>query len=160
VVPLEAEAATRRTEPSAASDGLLRFALAGREYALDLGVVEGVADSAVVRPVPGAARGVLGLTEWRGNILTVLDLALLLREGAGPARPCLVRLGPPLRQVALLVAATLRISRACAPESGRPPAEPPVALCSARLREDGLVVHLIDPLRVVGEVLTSMREGA
>ncbi len=88
---------------------LLRFTLERTAYAFPLAHVAGLASCGVIRPVPGTPAVVLGLTEWRGTLLTVLDLARLLGRCPDAAEPCLIRLAPPQRGVALYLAAALRL---------------------------------------------------
>jgi hypothetical protein len=95
----------------------LALRLRRRCYALHVEDVSGVAETAVVRPVPLAPRGVLGLAEWRGRLLTVLDLAELMDDAATDAEPSLVRLATPLEHTALYVPGTLRLASASEPPS-------------------------------------------
>jgi hypothetical protein len=71
--------------------------------------VSGVVEAADVRPVPLAPFGVLGLSEWRGRLLTVVDLAVVLGEAPGEGPASLVRLAAPLQHTALLVRGALRL---------------------------------------------------
>ena len=59
--------------------------IAGRRVAIDAGLVESVIELAGVRPVPGAARGILGLAALRSRVLTVVDCAVALGLGAASA---------------------------------------------------------------------------
>lgn len=96
----------------------LRFTLEGTAYALPLTHVDGLASCGVIRPVPGAAPAVLGLTEWRGTLLTVLDLPRLLGRRPAACEPCLIRLAPPLHGVALHLPAPVRVDPAEAETPG------------------------------------------
>lgn len=87
----------------------LVFALASGSYGLRLEAISGVAEPSPWRPVPGAPPGVLGLAEWGGRPLTVLDLPGLLRERPGKGDPSLVRLAAPFDHIALFVPASLRV---------------------------------------------------
>lgn len=91
------------------AEPLLYFALEGADYALRLRDVRGVGSCGALRPVPGAPPAVPGLAEWRGSVLTVVDLARLLGHSATGARPCLIRLGEPLRGVAFRLPAVVRV---------------------------------------------------
>ena len=64
--------------PNGLPERVLLFMLGNRRYGLDAERIVGLAEWGVVFPVPGSHRSVIGLTEWRGEILTVLDLAPLL----------------------------------------------------------------------------------
>ena len=87
----------------------LGFELAGRGYALDLTHVAGVAECGPVRPVPGAPSAVVGLVEWRGRILTLVDLPRLLQRPRAVGPPSVIRLAPPFEQIALLLRAPLQV---------------------------------------------------
>jgi len=93
---------------------LLRFALGENEYALCLRGVAGLASLGPVRAVPGTPPEIVGLAEWRGSLLTVLDLPLLLgcpaTEG-DELEACLVRLAAPLRGVAFFLPAPVHLWR-------------------------------------------------
>jgi chemotaxis signal transduction protein len=93
---------------------VLRFALGENEYALRLRDVAGLASLGPVRAVPGAPPEVVGLAEWRGSLLTVLDLPLLLGRGAAERderETCLVQLAAPLRGVAFFLPAPVYLWR-------------------------------------------------
>jgi chemotaxis signal transduction protein len=90
----------------------LCFELGGVDYALPLCAVSGVAECGALRAIPGAPPPVLGVTEWRGHLLTVLDLPRLLGHTRPPGRALLVRLAPPLAALAFHLPATVRIAAA------------------------------------------------
>lgn len=87
----------------------LALGLGRGRYALHVDDVSGVVEAAAVRPVPLAPPGVLGLSEWRGRLLTVVDLAQVLHELPGEGPASLVRLAAPLQHTALLVRGALRL---------------------------------------------------
>jgi chemotaxis-related protein WspB len=58
----------------------------GLRYAVETSAVVEVVPAVRVRPVPGAVRGVAGLFGYRGRILPVVDLGLLLLGAACPRR--------------------------------------------------------------------------
>jgi chemotaxis signal transduction protein len=95
-----------------AEERRLVFSLASGSYGLRLEAIAGVAEPSALRPVPGAPPGVLGLTEWGGRPVTVLDLPRLIREGPGKGDPSLVRLAVPFDHLALYVPARLRVEEA------------------------------------------------
>lgn len=68
-----------------ASDGYLILLLAGRPAALDISRIQEVVDPAPLTPVPRMPEFLRGVMNLRGNVVTVVDLALKL--GLGPARP-------------------------------------------------------------------------
>lgn len=112
--------ARREVEGPLAERALL-FELGGRSYGLRIGAIEGLGEPGTIRCVPGAPASVLGVCEWRGRLLTVVDLPALLPAGpagtipADPAvEPCLVRLAAPLDGTALWVPAQVRLGWAAA----------------------------------------------
>ena len=98
-------AATERAVPEPA----LLFVLQRQRYAIAASHVSGLADCSPIRKVHGGPRPVLGLTEWRGNLLTVVDLGYLLGHTADAGPHCLLRLAPPLELTAFRLPATVRI---------------------------------------------------
>lgn len=69
----------------------VRLRIASETYAMPVGHVLEVAELGRVRPVPGAGPELLGLRNRRGEILPVIDLALLLGiPRTGPPRRMLV----------------------------------------------------------------------
>lgn len=84
---------------------VLEIVLPGGRYSLRFAEVAGIAPPRELRTVAAAPDAVLGLADWRGSILTVLDLARLLEEGRVGDRPWLIRLAPPLDHVALATSA-------------------------------------------------------
>jgi hypothetical protein len=137
----------------------LLFALEGRNYAIRVAAVGGVAESGPIRKLPGAPSAVVGLAEWRGNVLTVLDLPHLLGHAPGDAAPCLIRLAPPLHQAALLLTAYLSVADV---DSDSEPFEvdgPDGGTHGfmARVEHEGSVVRLIDPVRLFRHVDSEAR---
>ncbi len=63
---------------------LLAFTLGRERYALETRYVHAVFRLADWTPLPAAAAPLLGLTGWRGEVLTLLNLSRLLGAGAGP----------------------------------------------------------------------------
>lgn len=63
-----------RGERRAAAFTAVVFTLGDERYALALAPVLQVAVLRELTPLPGAAEPILGVTEWRGDVLTVLDL--------------------------------------------------------------------------------------
>jgi chemotaxis signal transduction protein len=92
---------------SADRERAIFFVLGDRRYALRVAAAAGLAECGPIREVPGAPPAVVGLTEWRGNILTVFDLPRLLGHPPGEAPPFLVRLAPPMDRAALLLTANV-----------------------------------------------------
>lgn len=93
------------------------FKLDGRWCALSLDRVAGVDDPGEMRIVPGAPRAVAGLTEWRGRVVTVLDLAILTGAPPFSGLRCLVALAPPLDGTAFLVPAPVALRSHDAPHA-------------------------------------------
>ena len=97
----------------------LVFALGAGLHALNLKAISGVADAGVVRNVPRAPLAVLGLAEWRGRLITVIDLPHLLGEHCDPGSASLIRLAPPLDHLAFFVPARVEVrSLETTPRSG------------------------------------------
>ncbi len=96
---------------------VLLFRLRRVPYALPLSAVFGLAECGDVRRVPGAPRNVLGMTEWRGDLLTVLDLPRLLRHSAVPGRACLIRLAAPLQQIAFYLPCVAKLAEVTVTEA-------------------------------------------
>lgn len=86
-----------------ARGGWLCFDLLRRRYALAAETVASVARAREILPVPRAPRGVLGLAERRGRVLTVLDVAQLLDDLETGEERVLVILQPPLGHLALQI---------------------------------------------------------
>jgi chemotaxis signal transduction protein len=112
--------------PGPLAERALLFEFSGRSYGLKLGAVEGLGEPGSIRSVAGAPDAVLGLSDWKGRLLTVVDLAALLGEQP-PApeerEPCLVRLASPLEHTALWVPVAVRLGWVAA-EPDSPAAEP------------------------------------
>jgi chemotaxis signal transduction protein len=88
--------------PSAAAR-VLRFSFTRRSYAIFLSDVSGLSDIGRIRKVAGAPDGIMGLSPWRGRLLAVLDLPLLVGDISTGHRPSLVRLAGPFTKTALFV---------------------------------------------------------
>ena len=95
--------------PNGLPERVLLFMLGNRRYGLDAERIVGLAEWGVVFPVPGSHRSVIGLTEWRGEILTVLDLAPLLGIEATDEPRQLARLAYPLERTALAIPRAARL---------------------------------------------------
>jgi chemotaxis signal transduction protein len=130
---------------------MLLFRLGERSYAVGVDGVGGLVACGPIRPLPGAPASVAGLVEWRGNVLTVIDLPRMLGRNAGTTPPCLVRLRPPLQRTALLLPSRVRMVEipiaTVGPETGS--ARELLGACEGRFEHEGAVVHLFDPLRLV-----------
>jgi chemotaxis signal transduction protein len=129
---------------------VLLFALGSDAYAIRVSKILGLAACGTVRLVPGAPAWVVGLVEWRGNVLTVLDLPLLLGHTDGAAPTCLLPLAPPLQQTALVLPSKVRMAEflgdPAAPGAEKDAnADAPFEGC---FRHEGGLVRLIDPARL------------
>ena len=87
----------------------LVFRLQRGRYAIPLPAVSGFGDVGEVRRVPGAPPAVMGLVEWRGRLLTLIDLPQLLRDAPHADPPCMVRLAPPRDHIAFRVPAVVLV---------------------------------------------------
>jgi hypothetical protein len=141
---------------------VLIFTLGGRGYALRSSDVKSLAEPASLRAVPGSPDGVAGLVEWRGHVLTVLDLAHLLGLSDQPSPACLIRLAPPLHHAALRVNASVRMAEAhlaCEPAEAPAP-DPASSLLYGSFDLGPHRIRLIDPRGVVRRAEQLWREGA
>jgi hypothetical protein len=95
--------------PARPEDRFLSFTAGSRRYAIALAHVTGLADCGPVRAVAGTPPEVLGLTEWRGRLLTVLDLTGLLGEDETQEPMCLIRLAGTMTRTAFRVPAPVTL---------------------------------------------------
>lgn len=136
---------------------LVRFRIAGLSLAIRMRSIVGLIAPFRLRELAGAPPGVIGLSEWRGRLLTILDLATLLGVPGGPddGEACLVRLAEPHGSTALRVPAPIALvrhrGRVGPPRSGSDlgPAVVGVALI------DGVPHDVLDP----GALLTRHPAG-
>ncbi len=122
---------------------MLRFHLQQREYAIRLSAVAGVGDLEQLREIPGAPLGVLGLTEWHGRLLTVLDLPRLAEDSPRDALRCLIRLAAPHDGTALFVPARLRLGM------GNAPAANDARAAFVPLEIDGAALRFLEPVHLL-----------
>ncbi len=87
----------------------LLIGLDRNRYRIDAAAIDGLVPTGSIVPVPRAPRGVLGLTEWRGRLLTVIDLPLILDEHSCGDAACLVRLAAPHGSTALFVPGPVKL---------------------------------------------------
>jgi purine-binding chemotaxis protein CheW len=80
-----ARALARPESPPAwgASIKVITFALGRERYALEMRFVHSVARLQSLSPIPGAIPPIFGVTSWRGELLTIMDLRQLLGLPAG-----------------------------------------------------------------------------
>lgn len=85
VLEERARALARPALPPTAGDTLelITFALANEAYAVESRFVQAVLRLAELAPLPGAEPPVFGLTAWRGELLTILDLRRVLGLSVG-----------------------------------------------------------------------------
>ena len=143
-------------DPDAPEEQHLVFALGSGLHALNLKAISGVADAGVVRNVPRAPVAVLGLAEWRGRLITVIDLPHLLGESCDPGCASLVRLAPPLDHLAFFVPARVEVrslDTTPSPESGKGEGKTP------RILEPGDLLARIESDLVPRESSTARLDG-
>jgi len=129
-------------------DRLLLFDLDACRYALRASAVYGLAECGPLREVPGTPQSILGLVEWRGHLLTVLDLPELLGHATPRGPACLIRLAPPLQGTALLLPVHVRMATATSePGSGE------------TIEHEGRSARLIDPPTLVRRIVKKLQEG-
>jgi hypothetical protein len=132
-------------------DRLLLFDLEQSHYALRAAAVHGLAECGPVRRVPGAPPSVLGLVEWRGHPLIVLDLPVLLGHGTPTGPPSLIRLASPLQGTALLL-----------PVHARMASGPTLEAAAGRvetIEHEGRTIRLVDPAALVRRAEREIGEG-
>jgi len=108
----------------------LELTLDGARWSLAATAVDGVGRIGALRAVPGAAPAVLGLTEWRGRIVTVIDLAAALYDRSPRLGEAgwLLRLAAPLGHAALALSDSPRLAPSDANDG---PTIDPAAVLSA-----------------------------
>ena len=131
---------------------LLLFDIASRLYALRESAVAGLIQCGPLRPVPGAPGAVVGLTDWRGHVMTLIDLHRVLDDAPRLGHSCTVRLAAPLERTALRVHTTLRLveMRVSAIDAGGAECATPGVEC--RFEHDGRIVNLLDPQAIIRRV--------
>ena len=127
---------------------LLLFDLDACHYALQASALHGLAECGPLREVPGMPRAVLGLVEWRGHLLTVLDLPQLLGHATPRGPACLLRLAPPLQSTALFLPVHVRMATA----AGEPGA-------GETVEHEGQSIRLIDPSALVQRTEKELQAG-
>ena len=130
---------------------LVSFRVSGRLYGIDIMQVHQVLQAGHPVPAPGMPEHILGMTEVRGRLIAVVDLARLLglQAKTPPGRYLVVHL-PPDRLVALAmdgVEARIRIPRADLLQRPEELTSPAVVGAFRAETELGLV---LDPERLMG----------
>lgn len=137
------------------AERILIFRLEDELHAIRVNDIGGVVSCEGLRALPGSPAGVLGVAEWRGAVLAVLDLPGYLGRAAPDEPACLIRLAPPLEQTALYLPASVQL-----PEHRL---EPP-ATADAEGEASGWTcgdepVCLVDPREIVLRLEAEMRES-
>jgi purine-binding chemotaxis protein CheW len=85
ILEARARSLARRIDQGAAPAGMemLGFSLAREQFAVPSRYVFAVFPLAELVPLPGATPPVVGLTRWRGDVLTILDLRRLIANVVG-----------------------------------------------------------------------------
>jgi len=85
ILEARARALARRLDDVAPHVGveMLSFSLAREQFAVPSRYVFAVFPLSELVPLPGAAPPVIGLTRWRGDVLTILDLRRLIANVTG-----------------------------------------------------------------------------
>lgn len=148
-MPPQREPDPHHASPPPPGERILLFELGSCHHAIRSSLVAGLAECGELRPVPGAPPAVAGLAEWRGHLLTVLDLERALAQPPGESPPCLVRLAPPLQHTALRLRSTLRPAFVGGLEAD-----------DDRFVHEGVGYRLVDPARLVCRLENEIRERA
>ena len=138
------------------AERILVFRLDKRLHAIRVSDIGGVVSCEALRALPGAPAGVLGLAEWRGTVLAVLDLPRHLGCGAQDEPACLIRLAPPLDQTALYLPATVQLTE----NRLEPHAKETSSGMEAGWLCDGEAVCLVNPREIVRGLEMDMRESS
>jgi len=148
--------ASDRDSLQSQQDRLLLFDLDRCHYAVRAAAVSGLAECGPVREVPGAPRAVLGLVEWRGHLLTVLDLPHLLGHATSSGPAYVIRLAPPLQGTSLFLPVNVRMSTlAPLPVRRAQSAEPGAA---ETVEHEGRQIRLIDPSTLLRRAERELQE--
>ena len=139
----------RDLPPASSRRRVLLFDFDARRYAIPVSRVGGLADCGPLRKIPRAPSAVIGLVEWRGNVLTVLDLRRLLGHPPDGPPSCLVRLAPPLQRAALTVGTAVRIAEVTGTCREIDRDEGAADGIEGRFEHEGRTVRLIDPSRLL-----------
>jgi len=115
----------------------LTFRLALRRYALSLRGTSGVQDLGAVRRIPDAPWPWLGLADWGGRVLNVIDLPNVLEDAAIEPVKSLVRLHEPHDGIAVFIPARLGLCELT------PPRDPAGAALYTALRGGKDALHWI-----------------
>ena len=115
----------------------LTFRLALRRYALSLRGTSGVQDLGAIRRIPGAPRPWLGLADWGGRVMNVIDLPDLLEDNAIEPAKSLIRLREPHEGIAVFIPARFGLCELT------PPRNPAAAALYTALRGGGGEFHWI-----------------
>ena len=133
---------------------VLMFDLESCRYALRAAAVNGLAECGPLREVPGAPPAVMGLVEWRGHLLTVLDLPQLLGHATPNGPACLIRLAPPLQGTSLFLPVNVRMATLASLAVPPTPAAEP-----GTVEHEGRLIRLIDPSTLVRRTEKELQEG-
>ena len=125
----------------------VRVRVANEDYALSVDDVLEVSELGEVTPVPGAPAAVLGLGNLRGNVIAVVDLAVLLGLAGQPKQDRIVITAQAGRQAALAVDSIVGVEEL--PESAE--TAEPLHLTGAALM-DGSLVGVIDVKSILDHV--------
>jgi chemotaxis signal transduction protein len=125
----------------------VRVRVAGEDYAIPVDEVREVGEPGQLTPVPGARAEVLGVSNLRGEVLPIIDLAALLgmRDAGGPERVVIVARDE--RSAGLAVGEVVDVG-----EVPEPSEEADSAYLSGAALFDGTLTGVVD----VGAVLDAL----
>lgn len=101
----------------AGAQAALTFRLARQAYAIPLHRTCGVRDLGPVRKIPDASPAWVGVADWSGHLLSVIDVPLVLEDRGVQSVRTLVRLREPNETLALYLPSHLGLTQVEPPES-------------------------------------------
>jgi purine-binding chemotaxis protein CheW len=128
----------------------VRVSLGGERYGVDVAHVREVTQMGVVVTVPGAGPHVVGVSDLRGEIVTVVRISELLRAPRGSPRR-LVVVEDDERRAGLCVDAAKEVEELPAPVASAAP------LTKGAVLHDGRTIGIVDVPALLDAVAESVR---
>jgi len=128
---------------------LLLFRIGGKYHGLMLASIAALSPPGRIRRVRPSTPGVLGITEWRGRLLTVLDLSLLLEADETSPPLSLIHLATPFERTTLYLAGPVRLEACDVARHLEPDIDG-----TRRLEFEGEAVRLVEPAVLMDRIRT------